>query len=109
MPARRLACFWTHPALVWAVVLATVFIAEAAVMLLLPWVMPRDDSWLAQEALVDIRRMSLGQRPSLLDNLGLAPALDTPGKGTRILVCIPIEKPTHALEEAVQPSGDYVL
>ena len=312
MPPRRLACFWTHPALVWAVVLATVFIAEAAVMLVLPWVMPREVSWLAhsavdavlltvivapvlwrtvdrplrqilqirtrftanlvasteslrrglahelhdgvgqsmtllvsglrslqagtneadlrrrlpqlqqlaQEALDEIRRMSLGLRPSLLDNLGLAPALEqlaahtrechpieltadveaisgerfseavetavfriaqealhnivkhsaasrasiearldrgglvleiadngrglppalrggaavgpgrlgligmreraalldgeatvesTPGKGTRIVVCIPIEKPTHVLEEAVQPSGDYVL
>lgn len=51
MPSNRLACFWTHPALVWLVVLATVFAAEAAVMLVLPWAMPENFPWLAQSAI----------------------------------------------------------
>lgn len=175
MPKRRLACFWMHPALVWAVVLATIFAAETAVMLLLPWMMPGHFPWLAhaavdavlltvviapvlwwtvdrplrqilqirtrftanlvasieslrrrlarelhdgvgqsmtllvsglrslqtganeaewprrlpqlqqiaQEALDEIRRMSLGLRPSLLDNLGLAPAIEQVAAQTR--------------------------
>lgn len=172
---RRLACFWTHPALVWALVLATVFVAEAAVMLVLPWMAPKGFPWLAhsavdailltvivapvlwwtierplrqilqirtrftanlvastealrrtlahelhdgvgqsmtllvsglrslqsgtaaadwprrlpqlqqiaQEALDEIRRMSSGLRPSLLDNLGLAPAIEQLAAQTR--------------------------
>ena len=175
MPTRRLACFWTHPALVWGLVLATVFVAETAVMLLLPWMMPEHFPWLAhaavdavlltviiapvlwwtvdrplrqnlqirtrftanliasteslrrrlayelhdgvgqsltllvsglrslqagngaadiarrlpelqriaQQVLDEIRRMSLGLRPSLLDNLGLAPAIEHLAAQTR--------------------------
>jgi signal transduction histidine kinase len=43
-----LANLWTHPARVWFVVLALIFAAEYAVMLVLPWLLPTDLSWFSK-------------------------------------------------------------
>jgi signal transduction histidine kinase len=42
---------WVHPARVWGVVLALIFTAEYAVMLVLPWLLPERPSWMVASAL----------------------------------------------------------
>ncbi len=52
---------------------------------------------IAQEALNEIRRMSLGLRPSLLDNLGLAPAIEQVAVQTSENHPIKVEVDVHAI------------
>jgi signal transduction histidine kinase len=60
----RLGNLWTHPARVWFVVLALIFMAEYAVMLVLPWLLPTDLSWFT-ESVVDSVLLTIVVAPVL--------------------------------------------
>jgi hypothetical protein len=64
MLEARVARGWFYPVAVWLVLLAVIFAAEYAVMLLLPWVLPERSSRILESA-VDAVVLTLVFAPAL--------------------------------------------